>query len=686
MACRQLSPRQCLVTDMLGSVYAIADSTAGHLTSFAYDAANRLLSETNPLGQVTSYGYNPDGTRATKKDGKGNVTKYAYDANGRLSGVTFADGSQYLFAYDSRGHRTLEQSPDESRSFTYDALGRMASATDAQLQKTIAYGYDAAGNRTRLSYDGLSTAYGYDPANRLSALTDPDGETSYLTYDPGGRRASLAQGNGVVTSYGYDAANRTLSIGRPGALPSFAYSYDLNGNPLTKSYTGGTQDQYFYDPANRLIAYTGPSGVRAQYGYTGSGDLQVIEGLSSTGAPTFETSFQENAFDQVTQFQPGHALITYGYDANGNRTGQTSQDQSVYPYPPQQVTSYSWTDDDRLGSVTLPSGQLDAFKYDANGIRVGKSDSTGSVRYLIDPLTQAILATYDAGTGLRLTQYNQNPQKLDEVFSVKSAQGTKLYPHTDMLGSVYAVSDSTGTSQATWSYDVYGTRTQTSGSLGYAFGFTGREHDGDTGLIYSRARYYDPSVGSWLSPDRKGDINGPNLFQYVVDRPTRLVDPSGQDLAVILSGAVEDNPFGHVAVAITGFGVFSFGTSTPLGSSLADYVASQDAIRKVTVFIAQTDPAADARAYEYLLGNSNPLPPPILGPIPNMADTCATRTNGALSAAGLPYSTRWSSFLPWSVEILEHSQTLEIDIPKGTPEAGWSCQFDQFEGGGLVCQ
>src|SRR5208282_6346207 len=113
------------------------------------------------------------------------------------------------------------------------------------------------------------------------------------------------------------------------------------------------------------------------------------------------------------------------------------------------------------------------------------------------------------GRGLRLFNYNQNPQKIDEVFSYKNAQGIKYYPHTDMLGSVYAVSDATGTSQASWTYDVYGTRTQTSGSLSYAFGFTGREHDVDTGLIYSRARYYDPNVGQWLSPDRKGDINGP---------------------------------------------------------------------------------------------------------------------------------------------------------------------------------
>ena len=129
--------------------------------------------------------------------------------------------------------------------------------------------------------------------------------------------------------------------------------------------------------------------------------------------------------------------------------------------------------------------------------------------------------------------YNQNPQKLDEVFSFKTAQAEKYYPHTDMLGSVYALSDSTGTSQASWTYDVYGTRTQTSGTLSYAFGFTGREHDGDTGLIYSRARYYDPSVGQWLSADRLGDINGPNLYQYALDNPSRFTDPSGNLIPLV---------------------------------------------------------------------------------------------------------------------------------------------------------
>ncbi len=96
---------------------------------------------------------------------------------------------------------------------------------------------------------------------------------------------------------------------------------------------------------------------------------------------------------------------------------------------------------------------------------VGKSDSTGSVRYLLDGST--IIAAYDPGSGARLAVYNQNPERVDEVFSYKSATGPKYYPHTDMLGSVYALSDSMGKSQAAWTYDVYGTRTQTSGTLTY---------------------------------------------------------------------------------------------------------------------------------------------------------------------------------------------------------------------------
>ena len=41
------------------------------------------------------------------------------------------------------------------------------------------------------------------------------------------------------------------------------------------------------------------------------------------------------------------------------------------------------------------------------------------------------------------------------------------------------------------------------------------------------ARYYEPEEAVWLQPDRAGFVNGPNLYQYVMDRPTIAVDPTG---------------------------------------------------------------------------------------------------------------------------------------------------------------
>jgi len=524
------------------------EDVRGQITAFVYDTNNRLLTETNPLGATTTYSYNPDGTRATKLDANGHTTTYGYDDNKRLTNVTFADTTGYQFAYDTRGHRTLEQDPAESRTLSYDSLGRLSTAFDTQLNKTLTYGYDANGNRTSLTYDGLTTAYTYDPDNRLTQFVDPDGESTYLTYDPGSRRTALVQGNGVTTAYTYDQANRTtaitptapISASAGTSLPSFAYTYDQDGNPLSKAFNNNTQERYLYDAADRLTNITRADNSYASYYLDAVGNRITYQDNSGTAASLDSQGYTSSAFNQITQLTDSAGgiptLSAYAYDNNGNRLSLASTNQATNVTA---TTSYTWNDDDRLASVALPNGQTDSFKYDANGIRVGKTDSTGSVRYLIDPLTKAILATYDAGTFLRLFNYNQNPQKLDEVFSYKTAQGDKYYPHTDMLGSVYALSDSTGTSQASWTYDVYGTRTQTSGTLSYAFGFTGREHEVDTGLIYSRQRYYDPSVGSWLSPDRfyrpnqfgrlrpTGGSDGTNKYLYALDNPARWTDPSG---------------------------------------------------------------------------------------------------------------------------------------------------------------
>jgi RHS repeat-associated protein len=77
-------------------------------------------------------------------------------------------------------------------------------------------------------------------------------------------------------------------------------------------------------------------------------------------------------------------------------------------------------------------------------------------------------------------------------------------------------------------YDVFGAPMPApTGPAGQPFGFTGREHELDSGLVYARARYLNPAVGRWDRPDPLGMIDGPARYGYVVNAPTLRVDPTG---------------------------------------------------------------------------------------------------------------------------------------------------------------
>jgi RHS repeat-associated protein len=57
--------------------------------------------------------------------------------------------------------------------------------------------------------------------------------------------------------------------------------------------------------------------------------------------------------------------------------------------------------------------------------------------------------------------------------------------------------------------------------------YTGREYDVETGLAYHRARYYDPGMGRFLSPDPIWTADDINLYRYVANSPVMYVDPNG---------------------------------------------------------------------------------------------------------------------------------------------------------------
>ncbi|MBI1394983.1 MAG: hypothetical protein GC151_03305 [Betaproteobacteria bacterium] len=96
---------------------------------------------------------------------------------------------------------------------------------------------------------------------------------------------------------------------------------------------------------------------------------------------------------------------------------------------------------------------------------------------------------------------------------------------TDVLGSTVALVGSAGGVVGNFIYEPYGQATQ-SGSADSIFRFTGREDDG-TGLMYYRARYYNPRMSRFISEDPIGLAGGYNVYAYVGGNPTGATDPTG---------------------------------------------------------------------------------------------------------------------------------------------------------------
>src|SRR5205085_1454564 len=80
-------------------------------------------------------------------------------------------------------------------------------------------------------------------------------------------------------------------------------------------------------------------------------------------------------------------------------------------------------------------------------------------------------------------------------------------------------------------YDPFGNVHSQSEIAGHFFGFAGEQRDAETGLVYLRARYYDPAIGRFLQRDSEaGDTKNPvslNHYTYAAANPASNSDPSG---------------------------------------------------------------------------------------------------------------------------------------------------------------
>jgi RHS repeat-associated protein len=366
---------------------------------------------------------------------------YAYDAASRVKTILQTGQS-----FGPGSGQNFNSVSAKRADFGYNARGEFDSITRSSSTNAAMPGS---------SSEIATSTFGYDPFARLTSLTHQRGATGSettldgfaWTFDALSRITSLTNSNyGESTPYTYDATGQLTAAAGNGDGPGESYINTLNGNRAMNGSTIQT-----IGAQNRLLS----DGTNT-YSYDAEGN-RIEKRL--TGTNTFEqyTWDQRNRLVQVVSKEGTTTVwrVVYGYDAFDRMVSRT-----VY----------------MGGSATASDSQR--FIYDGNQIVMTlNANDTVAARYLWGPA-------------------------VDQVLAQENASGT-LWALTDQIGTVHDWVDNSGSVVDHASWDSFGNRTNTvsSAAASTVFSYTGRYRDPLTGLQYNWHRWYDATVGQWLSED-----------------------------------------------------------------------------------------------------------------------------------------------------------------------------------------
>ena len=134
-------------------------------------------------------------------------------------------------------------------------------------------------------------------------------------------------------------------------------------------------------------------------------------------------------------------------------------------------------------------------------------------------------AEFGCPSGTEVASYSQG-LNIDEPLAMDRSSVASFY-EADGLGSVTSLTSGAGALAQAYTFDSFGKQTNSTGSLTNPFQYTARESDAETGLYYYRARYYDPTIGRFVSEDPVAFDDGGNFYRYVNNSPVGLADPLG---------------------------------------------------------------------------------------------------------------------------------------------------------------
>ena len=497
-----------------------------------------------------------DGNLKFKRDRRGEVISYVYDKRNRLTRKRYFNTfAQYQGFPDS--------TPAETLAFNYDKVGNMVLMLDKN--GTVSYSYDEMDRLDTLSYyQDILITYEYDKEGNRKRLKIVNASTPATVY--------LNQ-----TYPSYDEANRLEKT--IAGTDTFNFNYWDTGQIKKLTYPNGVKERYKLTSRNFIDVITDSSGnnqlFKSDYKYNEVGDRDTLifkltrPGLVAPITGTIAYSYDD--LRRVTEAKYPRSIYNktnkYTYDKTGNRLKKiTDSDTTNYTYNKRnnQLTDegllkgYYYDDNGNLVKFNHP-GAIDTLFYDFEN----RLEKFVEKSMTIPPTYDTLWFTY-CGMGKRIKKIEkpngQNPDTTSYAYdgmyavcefgghlNLKSkyiyANGLLLarydtspadshYYHHDGLGSIMGMTNENGNVEQSYFYDEFRNSLGSWGSISNHYLYTGQEYDGDITSLYNlRARYYDRSVGRFVSEDKVSPLRifpqTSNNYIYALNSPLNLIDPLG---------------------------------------------------------------------------------------------------------------------------------------------------------------
>ena len=439
---------------------------SGVVTTITYNSNWRILRISNSFGHALEFFYDAQNRLDFVRDPAAGEIHYAYDLSGRLDAVTYPDLSQRHYHYEDPNPVLLTGITDENgvrfATYGYDMQGRAIFSEHAGGAERYEFSYSGAlAPYTTVVEDPLGTTrtYSYGVVNnvyKIQGISGPScnscGSAAQTIYDANGNVSQRTDFSGNVTTHSFSSP-RNLETSRTEAystadartmttqwhasfrLPTLitqsgrttAFTYDANGNQLTKTITDTTTSAtrtwtWTFDSLGRMLTADGPRSdvtdltTYAYYSCTTGfqcGQLQTI-----TDAAFHVTTFNTyNAHGQpLTITDPNSVVTTLAYDTRQRLTSRTiGSEPTTFEYWPTGL----------LKKVTLPDSSYLLYSYDAAHRLTRIDDGTGNyVVYTLDAMGNRTAENVYDPTSFLTRTHSRIFNGLNQLWKDLTAAGT----------------------------------------------------------------------------------------------------------------------------------------------------------------------------------------------------------------------------------------------------------------------